>query len=184
MIAYRVIKSDVWYFAAGGCVMRADSCEVGRAFELLKVKDAKTTHGAEVDVVILRCDSNPYRDEKGRYTTGPNRYARNTRANVLYVKNWKNSRVKYEHIQKHIVKQKEYSDAKQYLARAIELAEMPVGGNIIGYKRKDGQSFVRYDKSTNEYVIAKTGWYGGIITLFKPIEKEDYYNWRKGEDGC
>ena len=69
-----------------------------------------------------------------------------------------------------------------YLGRAIELAQKPVGGNITGYARKDGKSFVRYNKVTNEYVIAVVGSEGGIITLFKPTNGEKYFEGLKRFD--
>lgn len=86
------------------------------------------------------------------------------------------------HVRKHTGKGTDYPDEEMYLGRAIELAQKPVGGNIIGYARKDGKSFVRYDKRTNEYVIAVVGSEGGIVTLFRPTNGETYYQSRKKED--
>lgn len=80
-----------------------------------------------------------------------------------------------QHVSKHVVNRKEYPDEEMYLGRALELAEKPVGGNIAGYARKDGKTIVRYDKETNEYVVAVVGSFGGIITLFHPKDGELYY---------
>lgn len=63
---------------------------------------------------------------------------------------------------KHTGKGKAYPNEEIYLVRAIELAQKPVGGNIMGYARKDGKTFVRYNKKTNEYVVAVVGSEGCI----------------------
>lgn len=86
------------------------------------------------------------------------------------------------HVQKHVGEGKAYPNEEMYLGRAIELAQKPVGGDITGYVRKDGKSFVRYNKATNEYVIAVVGSEGGIITLFKPTNGEKYFEGRKRFD--
>lgn len=103
-------------------------------------------------------------------------------ANTLAVKDWKNEKVRLHHVKKHVKDKKEYPDEATYLATATKLAEMPVGGDILGYTRSDGQSFVRYNKKTNEYVIAKVGGSGGIITLYKPTLGERYYLKHKKDD--
>ena len=108
-------------------------------------------------------------------------------ANKLTVQDFKAGKsdkwdVARHHVKKHTGKGTSYPNEEMYLGRAIELAQKPVGGNIVGYARKDGKSFVRYDKSTNEYVIAVVGSEGGIVTLFKPTEGEQYYQGRKRFD--
>lgn len=108
-------------------------------------------------------------------------------ANKLIVQDFKaGKKDKWEiarhHVTKHTGKGTPYPDEEMYLGRAIELAQKPVGGNIIGYARKDGKSFVRYDKGTNEYVVAVVGSYGGIVTLFRPTDGEAYYQDRKRKD--
>lgn len=108
-------------------------------------------------------------------------------ANKLIVQDFKaGKKDKWEiarhHVTKHTGKGTPYPDEEMYLGRAIELAQKPVGGNIIGYARKDGKSFVRYDKSTNEYVVAVVGSYGGIVTLFQPTDFEAYYHRQKRKD--
>ena len=92
---------------------------------------------------------------------------------------WKNAR---HHVKKHTGEGKDYPNEEMYLGKAIELAQKPVGGNIIGYARKDGKTFVRYDKNTNEYVIAVVGSKGGIITLYKPTDGIKYYYDNKDDD--
>ena len=108
-------------------------------------------------------------------------------ANKLTVQDFKAGKgdkweVARHHVRKHTGEGTDYPDEEMYLGRAIELAQKPVGGNILGYARKDEKSFVRYDKSTNEYVIAVVGSEGGIVTLFKPTEGEQYYQGRKRFD--
>ena len=44
-------------------------------------------------------------------------------------------------------------------------------------------SFVRYNKATNDYVIAKVGSRGGIVTMFKPKRGESYYLDNMKKDG-
>jgi hypothetical protein len=54
---------------------------------------------------------------------------------------------------------------EQYAARALELIQMPVGGDIHGYKNKYGQ-IVRYDARTNDFVKGHPG--KGIAFMCKP----------------
>ena len=69
---------------------------------------------------------------------------------------------------------------EQYEKRAVELAEMPVGGNILGYKTKEGH-ICRYDKEKNDYVKADIE--KGIRTMFKPDEGEAYYHRQQRKEG-
>ena len=62
--------------------------------------------------------------------------------------------------------------AEQYEKRAVELAEMPVGGNIKGYKTKEGY-ICRYDAEKNDYVKADPE--RGIRTMFKPESGAEYF---------
>lgn len=108
-------------------------------------------------------------------------------ANKLTVQDFKAGKTdKWEvarhHVRKHTGKGTDYPNEEMYLGRAIELAQKPVGGNIIGYARKDGKSFVRYDKSTNEYVVAVVGSEGGIVTLYQPTDGIKYYYENKEDD--
>lgn len=66
---------------------------------------------------------------------------------------------------------------KGYAQRALELVQMPVGGNIMGYKTSKGE-VVRYDKSSKDYVKGNPKL--GIKTMFTATE--DYYLRRKAKD--
>lgn len=52
---------------------------------------------------------------------------------------------------------------KQYKSKAQILSESPIGGNIGGYKRRDGRE-VRYNRTTMEYVVFVGD---DVITYFK-----------------
>lgn len=100
-----------------------------------------------------------------------------TGANSLKVKGFKNKQHLNNHWQNGRTHEKEYFDEgittkEQYEKRAVELAEMPVGGNILGYKTPEGY-ICRYDKEKNDYVKADIE--KGIRTMFKPDEGEKYY---------
>ena len=108
-------------------------------------------------------------------------------ANKLIVQEFKTGKgdkwgVARHHVTKHTGKGTPYPNEEMYLGRAIELAQKPVGGSIIGYARKDGKSFIRYDKSSNEYVIAVVGSEGGIVTLYQPTEGIKYFYDNKEDD--
>jgi hypothetical protein len=62
-------------------------------------------------------------------------------------------------------------DKDGYAKRALELAKMPIGGDIDGYKTPDG-SIVRYDKVNNDFVKAYPK---GISSMYKPDDKEKYF---------
>lgn len=68
---------------------------------------------------------------------------------------------------------------EQYVQRAVSLAEMPTGGNILGHVDKDGV-IVRYDRKENDFVKASVR--KGVRTMFKPDEGEQYYWKRRKED--
>ena len=177
MIACAVIKNDTetWYFPTK-CIARGALAR-DEAFAMLGVNAIRIDSRVEYNdktVLVVRCDYNYFHDRYGRFASAQG-------ANLLKVRDWKNENVKRDHIEKHINVQKEYSDPETYLARAIELAQMPCGGDIIGYAR-DRYSIVRYNKATNEYCIANIGIYGGIITLYHPTDKEAYYNRAKRRD--
>ena len=61
---------------------------------------------------------------------------------------------------------------EQYVERAVRLAEMPTGRDILGHIDKDG-IVVRYDRKENDFVKANVK--KGIRTLFKPVDGEAYY---------
>lgn len=53
---------------------------------------------------------------------------------------------------------------EQYSQRALDLIQMPVGGNILGYVTEEGR-IVRYDKNTNDFVSGDPEI--GIATMMK-----------------
>ena len=54
----------------------------------------------------------------------------------------------------------------------MKLAEMPVGGDILGHIDKNNQ-IIRYDCKENDFVKADLN--KSIRTLFKPMEGIKYY---------
>lgn len=70
----------------------------------------------------------------------------------------------------------EIKTKEQYEARAVELAEMPCGKGILGYRSKDGR-ICRYDTKTNDYVKANIN--DGAVTMYKPKEGLRYFNRRR-----
>ena len=77
---------------------------------------------------------------------------------------WKNGRTHREEYPNFTI--------EQYVARAVQLAEMPVGGDILGHVDKDG-IIIRYDRKINDFVKASVK--KGIRTMFKPVDGESYY---------
>ncbi len=69
---------------------------------------------------------------------------------------------------------------EQYEKRAVELIQMPCGGNIYGYKTKDGK-LCRYDAEKNDYVAGRPD--KGIYTMFKPELKEEYFKIMLNQEG-
>ena len=65
--------------------------------------------------------------------------------------------------------EQEYKDA------ALELIQMPCGGNIRGYARENGQ-IIRYNRVTQDYVIGNNSYdYDipiGIATMYKIDENK------------
>lgn len=104
-----------------------------------------------------------------------------TGANKLLVRGFPNKQKLNNHWQNGRTHEKEYPNftKEQYQQRALELIEMPVGGNILGHVDKEGV-IIRYDKETNDFVkgvIEK-----GIRTMFKPTDGIKYYmDKRKGD---
>lgn len=68
---------------------------------------------------------------------------------------------------------------QQYHQKALELARSPVGGDIVGYKAKDG-AIVRYNTSTNDFVKAYST---GVCTMYKPDDGVEYYERDKERRG-
>lgn len=59
---------------------------------------------------------------------------------------------------------------KQYANTALDLIQSACGGNIRGYVRENGQ-IIRYNRSTNDYVVGnndgRSGIPIGIATMYK-----------------
>ena len=105
--------------------------------------------------------------------------------NNLEVKGFKNKQHLNNHWQNGRTHQEEYAKdgittKEQYAKRAVELAEMPVGNGIFGYKTKEGY-ICRYDSSKNDYVKADIK--KGIRTMFKPNKGEEYYQQMLRDEG-
>ncbi len=87
---------------------------------------------------------------------------------------WQNGRThKDEYIKDGI------TTAEQYEKRAVELAESETGDNILGHLDKYGH-IVRYDIAKNDFVKADIK--KGVITMYKPDDKKDYYDTKRKED--
>lgn len=103
-----------------------------------------------------------------------------TGANKLRVKGFRNKQAMNNH-KKHISEYKNDGifTAEQYEKRAVELLEMPAGGNISGHLDKNNH-VIRYDKAKNDFVkgdISK-----GVMTMFKPEDGYSYYLVQRTED--
>ncbi|WP_297967568.1 DUF1073 domain-containing protein [uncultured Anaerovibrio sp.] len=68
---------------------------------------------------------------------------------------------------------------EQYIARGMELVQMPVGGDILGHKDKN-EIITRYNVKTNEFVKGRPD--RGIYTFYKPRDKKVYYDVMKRKD--
>lgn len=127
-------------------------------------------------------DDHP-RDENGRFTSGGTSISPSG-ANEFKVKgfrskqklnnHWKNGRTHQDEYIKDGIKTKE-----AYVARAIELLESPVGGNIQGHIDAHG-NVIRYDTEKNDF--AKGNPNKGVTTLFKPADGKVYYEQKRKED--
>lgn len=102
-------------------------------------------------------------------------------ANRLQVRGFASRQKLMNHWKNGRTHQDEYPDftMEQYVQRAVSLAEMPPGGNILGHVDKDGV-IVRYDRKENDFVKANVR--NGILTMFKPTAGEKYYqSMREGD---
>lgn len=105
-------------------------------------------------------------------------------ANSLDIKGFSNKQKLNNHWKNGRTHQDEYvrngiTTAEQYQARAVELLESPVGGDIYGHVTGDGR-IIRYDAARNDFVkgtIEK-----GVFTMFKPVEGMAYYEKQLRED--
>jgi len=95
-------------------------------------------------------------------------------ANRLQVRGFANKQRLMNHWKNGRTHREEYPELtmEQYVERAVRLAEMPTGGDILGHIDKDG-IVVRYDRKENDFVKANVK--KGIRTLFKPVDGEAYY---------
>ena len=102
-------------------------------------------------------------------------------ANRLQVRGFASRQKLMNHWKNGRTHQDEYPNftMEQYVQRAVSLAEMPTGGNILGHVDKDGV-IVRYDRKENDFVKANVR--KGILTMFKPTTGEKYYkSMREGD---
>jgi phage-related protein (TIGR01555 family) len=102
-------------------------------------------------------------------------------ANRLQVRGFASRQKLMNHWKNGRTHQDEYPDftMEQYVQRAVSLAEMPTGGDILGHIDKDG-IIVRYDRKENDFVKANVQ--KGILTMFKPTAGEKYYqSMREGD---
>ena len=102
-------------------------------------------------------------------------------ANRLQVRGFASRQKLMNHWKNGRTHQDEYPDftMEQYVQRAVSLAEMPTGGNILGHVDKDGV-IVRYDRKENDFVKASAK--KGILTMFKPKMGEKYYHFMREGD--
>jgi pyocin large subunit-like protein len=68
---------------------------------------------------------------------------------------------------------------QQYQLKALDLVRAPVGGDIVGYKAKDG-AIVRYNTATNDFTKSYST---GMATLYKPDDGIAYYERDKSRRG-
>nr|DAQ67846.1 MAG TPA: Portal [Caudoviricetes sp.] len=102
-------------------------------------------------------------------------------ANRLQVRGFANKQRLMNHWKNGRTHREEYPGftMEQYVERAVRLAEMPTGGDILGHIDKDG-IVVRYDRKENDFVKANVK--KGIRTLFKPVDGEAYYTKARKDD--
>lgn len=105
--------------------------------------------------------------------TGTNKFLVRGFANRQKLMNhWRNGRT-------HREEYPQFQTAEEYEAYALELLEMPVGGDILGHKDGHG-NVIRYNRKTNDF--AKGNPNTGVRSLYKPEQGEAYYyNALKGD---
>lgn len=79
---------------------------------------------------------------------------------------------------KHLNQQYSGMTLEQYEQTAMDLIQSPVGGDIDGYVRSNGQ-IVRYNKKTNDFVVGRPE--QGIATMHKLYDGERYFQKQKSE---
>ena len=97
-----------------------------------------------------------------------------TGKNKFLVRGFKNRQALMNHWQNGRTHSEEYPNftMEQYEQRAIELLEESTSENILGHADKNGY-ITRYDKQNNDF--AKGNPLKGVVTMFKPIDGENYY---------
>ena len=68
---------------------------------------------------------------------------------------------------------------EQYAQEALELVQSATSDTILGYKNKLGQ-IIRYDTVKNNFVKGHPN--VGIVTMFKPTIKTQYFHFQKQKD--
>ena len=128
------------------------------------------------------------RRENGQFGTGSTNAEKSdsvrpspSGANRLQVRGFASRQHLMNHWKNGRTHQEEYPGltVEQYAERAVRLAEMPTGGDILGHVDKDG-IVVRYDRKENDFVKANIK--KGIRTMFKPETGEKYYQQMLKED--
>jgi hypothetical protein len=98
--------------------------------------------------------------------------------NDFKVKGFRNQQKLNNHLQKH---QKDYPGwtKEQFVKRALELVQSPVGNGILGHADKNGK-IIRYDTSTNDFVTGRPD--KGVYTMYKPLTGQKYYDGQLEDD--
>lgn len=154
--------------------------------ELAKIGGEGLTTEADSGIIgderAFKDEDHPRNKKTGKFVyNGGSKSPSPTGANVLEVQGFYSKAKLNNHWKDH---EKQYikdgiTTKEQYLQRALELVQSPVGGSIKGHLTKEGH-IVRYDEKTNDFVKANIK--KGIITMFKPDEGKIYYeNNRKGD---
>lgn len=101
-----------------------------------------------------------------------------TGRNTFKIRNFPSKQKLNNHWGKH---QKEYPGwtKEQYLNRALELVESPVGESVYGHIDKIGV-IIRYDEKTNDFVKGKPD--KGLYSMMKPDDGRLYYEEMRRKD--
>lgn len=124
---------------------------------------------------IIKYREDQERDDEGKFTDGG---VSPSGANTFTVRGFRSAQKLNNHWQNGRVHRDQYKEdgittKEQYVARALELIESPTSDTILGHTDKDG-NIIRYDKERNDFVKGHPN--KGITTLFKPDEKQKYYD--------
>lgn len=98
--------------------------------------------------------------------TGANKFiVRGFRNRQKLMNHWHNGRA-------HRDEYPELETAEAYEQKALELLELPVGGDILGHVDGHG-NVIRYNRLTNDF--AKGNPQRGIRSMYRPVNGEAYY---------